>query len=126
MNVVLIEDTGDALLVRVDGDTLPALQTLVDGLVDIVVAPPLDVWVNDEGYWRESFGINLVASILTGRQLVGPAVLARSCRQGKTTGLSTVDVRRLQRSGLAIDTNDGRGYTPDEAVALREAREGEG
>ena len=123
---VLIEETGYAFLVNHEGDnTLRTLQTGVDGFIECVAADDsvlgffADIWVNEAGLYRNDFGINLVASYITGRQIVGPAVIARSSAQGATLGLTDVQIERLRRDGLIVDDNDGKGWTIDEAVAWR-------
>ena len=123
---LLIEDTGYAFLVNHEGDdTLRTLQTGVDGLIECVTADDgvlgfrADIWVNEEGLFRQDFAINLVASFITGRQIVGPAVIARSSSQGATLGLTDAQIQRLRRDGLIVDDNDGKGWTINEAVAWR-------
>lgn len=128
---ILIEDTGYAFLVNAEQgeSTLRLLQTAVDGLIECVTANKralgfdADVWVNEEGLFRNDFGINLVASYITGRQLVGPAVIARSSTQGATLGLTDNNLARLRADGLHIDDNDGKGWTIDEAVYWRASEE---
>ena len=122
---ILIEDTGDAYLVNSGDDTLSTLQSLVDGLIECVTATKAtlgfdaDVWVNEEGLYRPDFGINLVASFMTGRQLVGPAVIAKSTPQGKTTGLTLTNLYTLINDGLMLNDNGGSGYSISEILALR-------
>lgn len=123
MNFLLITDNGYPALVKNDSDrSLYALQQLVDGYVDCVAANPealgfhADVWVNDEGLYREDFSINLVGSFITGRQLVGPVVIALSDTDGATTGLMSAHLEQLRSDGLDIDDNGGKGWTVEEAV----------
>lgn len=124
MQFLYIANDGYTFLVNHDdsGRTLSTLQTLVDGLVDCVTGDPAtigfraDVWVNDEGLFRNDFSINLVASYLTGRQLVGPAVITTTTRGGDTRGLTKEQVQRLINDGLIVDDNDGKGWTPAEAA----------
>jgi hypothetical protein len=126
---VLIEDTGDAYLVNAGDDTLPTLQSLVDGWIECATADrstlgfEADVWVNEEGLFRNDFGINLVASFITGRQLVGPAVLARSSAQGETLGLTLTHIYTLVNDGLMLNDNGGFGYSVEEIATLRSERE---
>lgn len=118
---IYIAESGYTFLVNGGENSLKDLQTLVDGLVDVVEADktiigfPCDTWVNDEGLYRNDFGINLFASVITGRQIVGPAVLARSIN-GATTGILDSQIRRLVKNGLIIDDNDGNGWYPEEAA----------
>ena len=123
---LLIRDNGIAYLVESDESTLSTLQTLVDGYVECVTADKrslgfeADVWVNEEGLFRQDFSINLVASFITGRQIVGPAVLARSSKDGKTLGLTSGNINRLIEDGLMIETADegsGNPYTLTDLVA---------
>lgn len=125
MQFIHIADSGYAHLVNEDGSsTLKTLQRLVDGLVDTVEADPValgfnaTVWVNDEGLYRRDFGINLIASFITGRQLVGPAVITTVDSDGDTCGLTAAQIKMLTDDGLFIDTNDGKGYTADQVAAL--------
>ena len=112
MEFLLIRDNGMAYLVESDDNTLSTLQTLVDGLIECVNADKrslgfeADVWVNEEGLFRQDFAINLVASFITGRQLVGPVVLARSNSNGATLGLTSSQINRLIEDGLMLETAD--------------------
>jgi len=99
---------GDAYIVQDDSnDSLTALQTLVGGLIQGVyptkLGPEVDTWVNEEGLMIEGFGINLVASFITGRQLVGPCVIAGHTRGGETISVPKKVVTKLKREGLMID-----------------------
>lgn len=134
---LLIEDNADAYLVNSDDEgalipalsTLTVLQTLVGGWVECV-APnrrtlgfEADVWVNEDGLSREDFGINLVASFLTGRQIVGPAVIARfDGETGETLGLTKAHVQRLVNDGLMIEGLYG-GYCLKDIQTIRQERE---
>lgn len=127
MQFLHIAESGYATLVNSDGyNTLSDLQTLVDGLVDCLTADQrtlgfrADVWVNDEGLYRNDFGINFVASYLTGRQIVGPAVITTVSRNGTTTGLTRANIDRLIKDGMHIDGGeDGMGYTPQDVAVLQ-------
>jgi len=123
---ILIKSNGMAYLVESDESTLSTLQTLVDGYIECVTAKKsvlgfdADIWVNEEGLYRQDFEINLVASYMTGRQLVGPAVIAKSSTSGNTLGLTTNNINRLIEDGLMIETaNEGSGnpYTLTDLVA---------
>lgn len=123
---ILIEDTGDAFLIESGEDTLSTLQTLVDGYVECVSADrkvlgfDADVWVNEEGLYRQDFSINLPASYITGRQLVGPVVIARSSKDGKTLGLTGSQINRLIEDGLMLETADhgsGNAFTLSDFLA---------
>ena len=128
---LFITDHGDAYVVEPDGTSLNTLQRLVDGLVDVVACDSgytntkgMDCWVNDEGLYRGDFGINMVASLLSGRQLVGPAVFTRSDRDGNTVGLTDGDLRRLVDDDGLLLVEGGEVYTVDEVIAFeREWRE---
>lgn len=115
---ILIQSDGMAYLVESDDNTLSTLQTLVDGYIECVTATKsvigfdADVWVNGEGLYRQDFEINLVASYITGRQIVGPAVIAKSSTSGDTLGLTTNNTNRLIEDGLMIETAEsGNAYT---------------
>lgn len=126
---VLIEQTGESYLVNAGDDTLRTLQSLVDGYIECVSADRrtlgfhADVWVNEEGLYRNDFSINLVASFMTCRQLVGPAVLARSATTGATLGLTLTDIYTLINDGLDLNDNNGAGYSVEEIAAFRAERE---
>lgn len=130
---ILIEETGDAFLIESGDSTLTTLQTLVDGLIECVAVDrrsPLgfaaDVWVNEEGLYRNDFGINLVASYMTGRQIVGPAVIARSSKDGKTLGLNGTHINRLIEDGLLLETADqgsGNAFTLNDFIAEHRTKE---
>lgn len=102
--------------------TLKALQTLVDGFIDYVHVPapndfgfPFDIIVNDEGLYRPDFTINLVASVLAGRHLVGPAVISKANKNGRTIGLSASEIAKI--SEIALVTPEE--LTPQEIAAER-------
>ncbi|MCY3887949.1 MAG: DUF3560 domain-containing protein [Chloroflexi bacterium] len=63
--------------------TLEVMQGLVDGLIERVSTAGFDVWLNEAGLLRESFGLNIAASWLlhehgaSGHEIYGPAFLAR-------------------------------------------------
>jgi hypothetical protein len=103
---LFIDQHGDALIVRQEPHetSLSCLQTLVGGLIQIVPTSKIaaDVWVNEEGLFIRQFGINLVASYITGRQLVGPAVFTSSTKDGDTIGLRDSVLNKLKREGLLI------------------------
>jgi len=121
---VLIKSNGMAYLVESDESTLSTLQTLVEGYIECVTATKsvlgfdADVWVNEEGLYRQDFEINLVASYMTGRQIVGPAVIAKSSTSGSTLGLTTGNINRLIEDGLMIETQEsGNAYTLTDLMA---------
>jgi len=112
-------DEVQAKLVKVDttNGSLAALQALVEGYVDVVSTPSGDVWVNDEGLYRNDFEQNYIASVLTGRRIVGPAVLADSTPDGETTSVSLNTIAYLQVAGVDIDFTTS---TVEEIVAERQ------
>lgn len=87
MRVVYINDLNKRpyLVEKSEGQsTLSFLQTLVDGYVEcLYIDDNTDVWVNDEGLFRNDFVTNIVASVLANRPLVGPAVITGQ-RNGDT------------------------------------------
>jgi hypothetical protein len=123
-----LNEFGDALLVAHEGDdTLTTLQTLVEGWVQPVPTNETetgfagDVWVNEEGLFQPTFTLNLLASAFAGQRLVGPAVIARfSNETGETLGLTKANLTAITRKGLHIDDNDGEGWTPADAAAVRQ------
>jgi hypothetical protein len=70
--------------------TLALLQELVEGLVESVsVEKGIDLWVNEEGLFRQDFLPNYFAmEITTGLHLVGPAVLSGVNKRGDTTSIT--------------------------------------
>jgi hypothetical protein len=121
-----LNEFGDALLVKHEGDnTLRTLQTLVEGFIQCVPTNDTetgfcgDIWVNEEGLYQPTFAANMLASILAGQCLVGPAVITRSNDEGETVGLADTDMKAIQRKGLVVDDNNGEGWTADDAAALR-------
>ena len=126
-----LDEWGNAALVRQQPDQgrLQMFQRLVDGYIDIAASAPtgqagfpVDAIVNDEGRYRQDFGINLTASLLTGRQLVGPVVLSTVTADGESVGLDKAQLRRICRHGLTIDDNGGEGYTADQIASERFGR----
>lgn len=106
-NYLYIGQQGDAVLVdKGDMPSLDALQTMVGGWIQSVspnkIDPCVDVWVNEEGLYMPEFGINLVASFMSGRQLVGPAVITGFRVDGATIGVPDAVLKNLKRDGLMI------------------------
>lgn len=102
-----IGQQGDAVLVDPGKSrSLEALQAMVGGWIECVspnnIDPCVDVWVNEEGLYMPEFGINLVASYMSGRQIVGPAVITGSRVDGATIGVPNVVIKNLKRDGLMI------------------------
>jgi len=126
---LLIEDNADAYIVSSDDDsTLRTIQGLVDGYVEClsanrrVIGFESDAWVNEDGLSRNDFGINLVASYLTGRQIVGPAVIARfSHDTGETLGLGKAHIQRLVNDGLMVEGLD-EAYSLADIISIRSER----
>lgn len=114
-----INEIGDAVVVtqQPGEDSLTCLQTLVNGLIELVRPNKLncDVWCNEEALFQPNFGINLVASFMTGRQLVGPIVLTSSNANGDTTSFPQHLMDKLKREGLIIDTGN---YSSADIVRL--------
>lgn len=86
---VVIPTEGDCYFYSCDGETLPALQALVGGLVDVVnLGRDVDMWVNDEGRYTQP--LNLGASLTARQPIYGVAVLAGSNDEGETISLPDV------------------------------------
>jgi len=122
MIFLAIAESGYAFTIKSEGSSLATFQKIVDGNVDVVTTRhaglphTFDLWVNDEGLYRNDFITNLVASHLTGTVLVGPAVMSNvNINTGETTGLTSTDLKSLS-SIMEIDTNFGNHYTVDEAA----------
>ena len=113
MKVIYINDlTSHRYLVeKPEGqDTLSFLQSLVEGLIECVsLTPTTDVWVNEEGLFRNDFVSNIGASLLAGRTLVGPAVLTGQ-RNGETVSFpqDLLDMAHFTKT-----------YTAEEVIAIR-------
>jgi hypothetical protein len=132
MNFIYITQNGYAALIKNDSDhSLDALQRLVGGFVGCSPSSPdfmdmqADVWYNDEFLYETSFSANYVASKMVGcyyyNPICGPAVIASFDNEGNTCGLSDTEIEYLSRKlplhgSTEIDTNDGKGWTVDEAV----------
>lgn len=126
-----------AFVVNVDGRTLPVLQALVGGLIDVaVVSDPtilsdffpnlpsghsVDIVVNDEGLYNSDFKFNFPVSDLIGTGLVGPAVVTLSDRaSGDTVGLPSDMLTHLRAEFIGpyvddwgvggVDDNGGAGW----------------
>lgn len=99
-----IDDFGHAYQVRYrEGHTLSDLQASVDGLIDIVVGElngqVADFVVNDEGMFRDDFGINHVATAALGRIIAGPVTLSKTDDEGNTLGFTEYEIIKF---GLEI------------------------
>gem|GEM_PF-3909190 len=98
-------------------DSLEFMQSLVDGLICHVDGSKFgkgcDVWVNDEGLFRDDFDLNQLASELTQQPLVGPAVVLRCNSQGDTLSITELDLDRW-------DMSDHPVYTLEAFLLLRQ------
>lgn len=129
MNFLVIEQNSDTILISHDedekGGTLSMLQTAVEGWVEHVRADrdylgfDADVWVNEEGVYREDFEMNVLASVITGQTIVGPAVLALSTIDGETVGLTGEQIDTLSDRMWIRRCKDGTGYHVEQLSALR-------
>jgi hypothetical protein len=117
---VYIAQQGYGYIVNADSDTRPpfSLQILVDGLIECVRSREFDcdVWVNEEGLFREDFYVNAAASTIANQTLVGPAVLTNVDSEGRTTGITQAQLLTLRSQGLPLDDNDGKGWGVVEAA----------
>lgn len=132
MNFIYITQNGYAALVTHDtGSSLTALQTLLGGYVDCmssdreVMEFDADIWVNDEFLFQKDFGVNYPASKMAGcyyvNPIFGPAVITKVDNEGNTCGLSDKEIEILKRKlplygTTEIDTNDGKGWTVEQAA----------
>ena len=115
---VYIAQQGYGYIVNADSDTLKSLQILVDGLIECARSREFDcdVWVNEEGLFREDFYVNAAASTIANQTLVGPAVLTNVDSEGRTTGITFAQLLALRKEGLPLDDNDGKGWSVEEAA----------
>jgi hypothetical protein len=115
---VYIAQQGYGYIVNADSDTLKSLQILVDGLIECARSREFDcdVWVNEEGLFREDFYVNTAASTIANQTLVGPAVLTNVDSEGRTTGITFAQLLALRKEGLPLDDNDGKGWSVEEAA----------
>lgn len=122
MNFIYMNDlSGEMFAVTKPDDmtTLTFLQTLVDGFVECVgIQGGLDIWVNEDGLFRDDFRTNRKATIMRGAgyavPLVGPAVLATHDKEGRTFGVPQ-DYYFYSEALL----NDGRPFTLEEVIEIR-------
>ena len=129
MQFLVIDQDSEVILISHDkaetGGTLSLLQTAVEGLIEHVDADPdylgfhADVWVNEEGIYREDFEINVLASIMTGQTLVGPAVIAQTNSDGETLGLSDEQIDTLGGRMVIRCGRGGTAYHVQQLSALR-------
>lgn len=135
MNFLVIEQNSDTILISHDedekGGTLDLLQTLVEGLVQYVPADrdflgfDADVWVNEEGLFREDFCMNVLASVIVGTTIVGPAVIALSDSNGETLGLTDEQIDTLGGRMVIRRGKDDSGYNVEQLSELRAEKEEE-
>lgn len=102
-------------------DTLSFLQALVDGLIESVsIGRNTDIWVNEEGLYRNDFAVNRLATGLARNfagdhyTLVGPAVITGVTRNGKTVSVS----EGLLRS--TIEEHGDETYTVQAVLTIRQ------
>ena len=122
MKVIYLNDLdGKAYIVQKSADetSISFIQTLVGGLFDCVsLNDDTDIWIHDEGFFMSGYGVNETASFLSGRMLMGPAVIA-----GNDDG-ATVEVGGVYLTIMALNY-DQKTYTADEVVAIRTKQFGE-
>jgi len=129
MKFLVIEQNSNVLMISHDkdekGGTLSMLQTAVEGLVEYVKADSdflgfdADIWVNEEGLYRDDFTPNLLASVIVNRLIVGPAVIALSDSEGETVGLSDEQLDALSNRLIISRGRDNSGYHVNSLSALR-------
>lgn len=102
-------------------DTLSFLQSLVEGNIEAVsLDNSTDVWVNEEGLFRDDFAVNGVATSLarssTGYNytLVGPAVVTGVTPNGETVSVS----EGLLRSTIELEGDET--YTVQAVLTIRQ------
>jgi len=96
--------------------TLSFLQDLVEGLVECVsLGDDTDLWVNEEGLYRNDFRLNGRASYLAGDEyhLVGPAVLTGVTSQGETVSIHDDFI------ALVESVQGKKVYSVEEVTAIR-------
>ena len=114
---LFVSDFGAACFVKSDSDSLPDLQAMVEGWIELQVSPRgEDVYFNEEGRFREDFYPNLVASYEVGLSIVGPCVFTRSNELGETTGLTKADICRWQNL-LEMNENEGVWFDDDDPAS---------
>jgi len=120
-HMIYIDEFGTIARVAAEGITLRQLQDLVGGLITItdgvVNNIGVDIIANDEALYLPNMGINLVASYMTGRQLVGPVLLATADAQGNTRGFGLAKLSIILQ-GCDVEEDV---YQPYEIVDLRTA-----
>jgi hypothetical protein len=129
MDFIVIEQNSDTILISHDkdeeGGTLSMLQTAVEGLIEHVRADrdylgfDADIWVNEEGIYRDDFEMNVLASVMTGQTIVGPAVIALATNDGETVGLTDEQIETLGNRMWIQRCKDGTGYHANQLSALR-------
>lgn len=74
-----------------ESDTLPYLQEGVGGLVDVVTVSTgfgeIDVWIDDEGLLKQSFGNPLVSALVGGVLYGNVVITGEPDDEGNTLGL---------------------------------------
>jgi hypothetical protein len=101
------------------------LQTAVEGLIEHVRADrdylgfDADIWVNEEGIYRDDFEMNVLASVMTGQTIVGPAVVALTNSDGETLGLTDEQIDALGDRMVIKCGRGGTAYHVQQLSALR-------
>lgn len=115
-----IDDAGSITEITwAEGESLPALQSAVGGLIDVVqLAPDLDLWVHDEGLYLfepnpHATAVATVFAAQAGARLAqafhGPAVFTGGVDdEGDTLPLSEEQAEQIRQSiaGTAPDSID--------------------
>ena len=138
MRFVFVGDDGTFREVRAaaNADTLPTLQTLVDGYIELVgtTVPcaggrrAMDIWLNEEGKMRPDFHANPHALRMldysTSDIFVGPAVLSAADDEGETVGLDEELIGAVRRKLLQMGASELPTASVEEAAEQqRQSRE---
>jgi hypothetical protein len=104
-----IDTEGQPTLLDLDAPegSLKVLQTAVDGLIEPVrVSTGFEMYVNEEGLFRDDFGLNGWALAAFGVTIKGAVVLTGLVDdEGDTLGLTAEDVRILSSGKIDPASN---------------------
>ena len=103
INAIKVMPLGSAIHVEIDG--LEDMQDAVDGVIEFVSHPDdeFEVIVNEDGL-ALNLEVNTLASIMTGRRLVGPALfVGRTDSGGNTTSVPKGVMGMLHQARMLLE-----------------------
>lgn len=103
-NALKITTTAEYAVLDLDAPagSLKVLQDAVDGLIEpVALTPALEMYVNEEGLFRDDLAGNAWVALMTGRLIKGDVVITGAVDdEGETIGLTDEQIASLVNYSL--------------------------